>query len=202
MRFTAVARTSGREDPDRGKENELLEGLVEIPLALVEGSVASALDEPQPRIGDSPGRLLSERSGEQSVPVAADSIVPSGPTSAAVCVFDRKAYEEMGGKHPRAWDRFEQIITAETYLSFVTRFLLGFGIAFEVPAAVYVGAKLGLVDTPLLRKYRRHAILVNVLLAALLTPADPFSMVLMAVPLVALYEVSILVARRVNPVTS
>jgi sec-independent protein translocase protein TatC len=99
-------------------------------------------------------------------------------------------------------DRFEQIITAETYLSFVTRFLLGFGIAFEVPAAAYVGAKLGLVDAPLLKKYRRHAILANVLLAALLTPADPFSMVLMAVPLVVLYELSVLVARRVNPVPS
>jgi sec-independent protein translocase protein TatC len=98
-------------------------------------------------------------------------------------------------------DRFEQIITAEAYLSFVTRFLLAFGVAFEIPAATYVGAKLGLVDASLLRRYRRHAMVANFALAAMLTPADPFSMVLMALPLGALYEVSILVAKRVNPVS-
>ena len=49
-------------------------------------------------------------------------------------------------------DRFGQIITAETYLSFVTRFLLAFGVAFEVPAATYVGARLGPVTDSLLRK--------------------------------------------------
>lgn len=97
-------------------------------------------------------------------------------------------------------DRFEQIITADTYLSFVTRFLLAFGVAFEVPAATYVGAKLGLINAPGLRKYRRHALMVNLVLAALITPADPFSLVMLAVPLILLYEVSIFIARAVNPV--
>src|SRR5919205_4106324 len=78
-----------------------------------------------------------------------------------------------------ASDRYEQIITADTYLAFVTRFLLAFGLVFELPAATFVGAKLGLVSAPLLRRYRRHAIVVNAILAAALTPGqDPFSMVL------------------------
>ncbi|MBA2442110.1 MAG: twin-arginine translocase subunit TatC [Rubrobacter sp.] len=97
-------------------------------------------------------------------------------------------------------DRFEQIITADTYLAFVTRFLLAFGVAFEVPAATYVGAKLGIINAPALRKYRRHALMVNLVAAALITPADPFSLVLLAVPLILLYEVSIFIARAVNPV--
>ncbi len=101
------------------------------------------------------------------------------------------------------WDqsRYELIITPTNYLAFVTRFLLAFGIVFELPAATYVGAKLGLITAPFLRKYRRHAILINALLAAALTPTpDPFSMLLMMAPMVLMYELSIIIARYVNPV--
>lgn len=99
-------------------------------------------------------------------------------------------------------DRFELIITSNNYLSFVTRFLLAFGIVFEFPAATYVGAKLELVDAPLLKKYRKHAVVINTVLAAALTPGqDPFSMILMAVPMIVMYEVSIIIARYVNPVS-
>ena len=98
-------------------------------------------------------------------------------------------------------DRFEDIITADNYLSFATRFLFAFGIGFEMPAATYVGAKLGLISGDILRKYRKVAIVVNAVLAAALTPADVFSMILLAIPLIFLYEVSILIAAYVNPVT-
>jgi sec-independent protein translocase protein TatC len=99
-------------------------------------------------------------------------------------------------------DRYEAIITSGNYLSFVTRFLLAFGIVFELPAATYVGAKMELVDAPLLKKYRRHAIVLNTVLAAALTPGqDPFSMILMAVPMIIMYELSITIARYVNPVS-
>ena len=97
-------------------------------------------------------------------------------------------------------DRYNEVITADTYLPFVTRFLLAFGIVFELPAAAYVGANLGLLTADFLRRYRRHALIVNAVLAAALTPGqDPFSMILMAVPMVLMYELSILIARRVNP---
>ena len=99
-------------------------------------------------------------------------------------------------------DRYNTIITSQFYLQFVTRFLLAFGIVFEFPAATYVGAKLELVDAPLLKRYRRHAIVINTVLAAALTPGqDPFSMILMAVPMILMYEVSIIIARYVNPVS-
>jgi sec-independent protein translocase protein TatC len=102
------------------------------------------------------------------------------------------------------WDpeRYEEIITADTYLAFVTRFLLAFGIVFEFPAATYVGAKLELVDAAMLKKYRKHAIVVNTVLAAALTPGqDPFSMILMAIPMYVMYELSVVIARYVNPVS-
>jgi sec-independent protein translocase protein TatC len=97
-------------------------------------------------------------------------------------------------------DRYNEVITADTYLPFVTRFLLAFGIVFELPAATLVGAWMGLITADFLRRYRRHALVVNVVLAAALTPGqDPFSMILMAVPMVLMYEVSIFIARFVNP---
>src|SRR5215212_8372818 len=102
------------------------------------------------------------------------------------------------------WDpaHFDVNITSQYYLPFVTRFLLAFGIVFELPAATYVAAKLELVDAPLLKRYRKHAIIINTVLAAALTPGqDPYSMILMAVPMIAMYEISRLIARYVNPTT-
>ncbi len=99
-------------------------------------------------------------------------------------------------------DRYNTIITSQYYLSFVTRFLLAFGIVFEFPAATYVAAKLELVDAPFLKRYRKHAVVINTLLAAALTPGqDPYSMVLMAAPMIVMYEISIIIARYVNPVS-
>jgi sec-independent protein translocase protein TatC len=99
-------------------------------------------------------------------------------------------------------DRYNTIITSQFYLQFTTRFLLAFGIVFELPAATYVAAKLELVNAPLLKRYRRHAIVLNFILAAALTPGqDPYSMVLMAAPMVVMYELSIIIARYVNPVS-
>ena len=99
-------------------------------------------------------------------------------------------------------DRYNTIITSQFYLQFTTRFLLAFGIVFELPAATYVAAKLELVDAPFLKRYRRHAIVLNFIVAAALTPGqDPYSMVLMAAPMVVMYELSIIIARYVNPVS-
>ena len=97
-------------------------------------------------------------------------------------------------------DRFEALPTADTYLPFITRTLLAAGIVFELPAATYVGAKLGLVTSSVLKRFRKHALIFNAVLAAALTPSpDPFSMILMAVPLTVMYELSIIIARFVNP---
>jgi len=99
-------------------------------------------------------------------------------------------------------DRYETIITPSFYLAFTTRFLLACGLVFELPAATYVCARLGLIDANLLKKYRKHAIVGNTILAAAITPSpDPFTMVMLAVPLVVMFEFSIVIARYVNPTT-
>ncbi len=99
-------------------------------------------------------------------------------------------------------DRYTTMITPTYYLSFTTRFLLACGIVFELPAATYVCAKLGLIDANLLKKYRKHAIVGNTILAAAITPSpDPFTMIMLTIPLLIMYELSIVIARYVNPTT-
>ncbi len=102
-----------------------------------------------------------------------------------------------------AQNRYSEIITSDTYLAFVTRFLLAIGLVFEFPSATYVGTKLGLVNPNFLKKYRKHAVIINLIIAAAITPGqDPFSMSLVAVPLLMMYEVSILIARYAKPFES
>ena len=87
-------------------------------------------------------------------------------------------------------------ISLSSYISLLTSTLLAFGLVFEFPAAITVLSRLGLVSREFLRKYRRHAIVVILIIAALITPADPFSMLVAAAPLLLLYEASVLLAAR------
>lgn len=89
---------------------------------------------------------------------------------------------------------------ASDYFTFVALFLLAFGLTFEMPVVLVLLAKVGVVDDRFLRKNRRYAILIEAFLAAILTPSqDAFSMLALFVPLVVLYEISIVLARVVQP---
>jgi sec-independent protein translocase protein TatC len=88
------------------------------------------------------------------------------------------------------------VLTMSAQLSLVLGMLLGFGIVFEVPVVIAFLAMVGLVDWRWLAKYRRIAIVVNVTLAAIITPTgDPLNLAFMAVPLVLFYEIGIVLAR-------
>jgi sec-independent protein translocase protein TatC len=81
-------------------------------------------------------------------------------------------------------------------LGLVMAMLLGFGVVFEYPVIIAFLAMVGLVTPQFLTKYRRHAIVVNTLLAALITPTgDPLNLALMAVPMCLFYEIGIILAR-------
>jgi sec-independent protein translocase protein TatC len=93
---------------------------------------------------------------------------------------------------------FNQILQAERYLSFVSMFLLSFGLVFELPLIMLLLAWAHIVDYKRMRKVRRYAVVVEAILAMIITPSqDPFSMILMLVPLMLLYEVGIWLARLV-----
>lgn len=80
------------------------------------------------------------------------------------------------------------------YFGLVTMWSFGAGVLFELPVVVYLLSKLGLVTPRLLRKSRRYAIVGILIVAAFITPPDPVSQLLMAVPLTLLYEGSILIS--------
>ena len=81
------------------------------------------------------------------------------------------------------------------YLSFSAKLLLAFGLVFELPLVITFLAKLGIVSVPFLKKNRKYALLLFFVGAAILTPPDVVTQVMMALPLMVLYEISILGAR-------
>ena len=90
-------------------------------------------------------------------------------------------------------------INLDSYVSFIATLTFATGLVFEMPILVYFLAKIGILSSGWMRKSRRYAIVVIMILAAVLTPSpDIASMVLMFIPLYSLYEVSILVAANVE----
>ncbi|OUU03517.1 MAG: twin-arginine translocase subunit TatC [Flammeovirgaceae bacterium TMED32] len=85
-----------------------------------------------------------------------------------------------------------------SYVSTVTTLVLACALLFQLPIVVYFATKAGLVSSSLLKTYRKHSIIVILLLSAVLTPPDPFSQVLIAIPLGLLYQLSILIAVKLE----
>ena len=88
------------------------------------------------------------------------------------------------------------ILTMKEQLTLSLAMMLGFGVIFEVPVVIAFLSMVGLVSADFLARYRRVAIVVNVTLAAIITPTgDPFNLALMAVPMILFYEIGVLLAR-------
>jgi len=88
-------------------------------------------------------------------------------------------------------ESLEPIITIDEYLKFATRLIIAFGVIFEMPVILVLLGLLGIVTPAGLRKYRRHAIVILAIAAALLTPADVGTMLMLFTPMILLYELSI-----------
>lgn len=87
------------------------------------------------------------------------------------------------------------MLSIREYLSFTFKLLLAFGIIFELPIFMFFLARIGIVDSKMLTAKRKYAILLVFVVAALFTPPDVVTQVLMAIPLILLYEISIWVVK-------
>ena len=95
--------------------------------------------------------------------------------------------------------KFTPLINIEDYVGFFTKIMFGFGLAFELPIFAYFLALLGLVDDRQMTAFFKYAIVLIFIVAALLTPPDVLTQLLMAGPLIILYGFSILIVKMVNP---
>ena len=87
--------------------------------------------------------------------------------------------------------------TLASYASYIIMYTLPTGLVFELPLVMYFLTKVGLVTPEFLKKYRRHAAVIILVMAAIITPPDVMTQFLIGVPLYFLYEVSIIISRRV-----
>lgn len=94
-----------------------------------------------------------------------------------------------------ATDFIKPMPSLKEYLSFSIKFLLVFGLVFEFPVVLVLLARIGVVDAETLARKRKYAILLIFIFAAVMTPPDIISQVLMAFPLIGLYELSILFSK-------
>jgi len=85
-----------------------------------------------------------------------------------------------------------------SYVSTIASIIIASGVVFELPVIIFFLTKIGIVTPQFLTKYRKHSIVVIFILAAIITPPDIFSQILVSIPLLILYEVSIVISKRIT----
>ncbi|MCL4463699.1 MAG: twin-arginine translocase subunit TatC [Firmicutes bacterium] len=95
--------------------------------------------------------------------------------------------------------QLQPMISFNSYISYSLGLLIGFGLVFEMPVVMLILAKLGIVSSEFLARNRMYAMIIIFILAAIFTPPDVISQLLMGIPMTLLYELSILMARFVRP---
>ncbi len=96
-------------------------------------------------------------------------------------------------------EQVHSTITLDSYISTFVTLTLVMGVVFQLPVIAYFLAKIGIINGEMLAKYRQYAFLIIIITAAIITPPDLMTMVLVTVPLYILYEVSIVIAKHVKP---
>jgi len=95
-------------------------------------------------------------------------------------------------------ESIKNIITISSYLKTIISTVFFTGLLFQLPVVVYIFSKLGIITSQWLKKYRKHALVVILILAAIITPPDIFTQVLVCIPVLLLYELGILIAKRIE----
>ena len=95
-------------------------------------------------------------------------------------------------------DNIQNIWTVTSYFNTIVPLILGAGLAFQLPLVMYFLAKIGIVSAAYLRRVRKYAILIMLIVASMITPPDMLSPIVCTLPLMLLYEISILLCKKVE----
>lgn len=89
------------------------------------------------------------------------------------------------------------MVTLQSYMSTLMMMSLTMGLVFELPVVIWLLSRMGIVSSGFLRKYRRHAVVIILVIAAVITPtSDIFTLLLVSLPMYMLYEISILISKQ------
>jgi len=104
----------------------------------------------------------------------------------------------FGNYHVSSKILVDNMVSLESYVSMLASASLACGLAFELPIIIYFLSKIGLITASFLKKYRKHAIVVILIISAVITPPDVISQIIVSLPLLVLYEISIVIAKRIQ----
>lgn len=93
-------------------------------------------------------------------------------------------------------DKVHTMITLDSYISTFVSLTLLLGVVFQLPVITFILAKIGILNTSMMSKYRKHALIFIMLIAAIITPPDILTLLFVTIPLMALYEISLKLIRK------
>ncbi len=141
-----------------------------------------------------PGLHLKERRGSYGVVASVSFLFISGISFGFYVIAPLMVYIMVN------YQISELIVNQFDITSYVSTFIalvFGSGLLFQLPVVIYFLSKIGLITPMFLRKYRKHSVVVILIVAAIITPPDPLSQILITIPLYLLFEISILISANV-----
>jgi sec-independent protein translocase protein TatC len=141
-----------------------------------------------------PGLHLKERIGSRGVVAAISFLFLAGISFGYFVIAPLMVYVMV---NYQISDLIVNEFDITSYVSTFVALVFGSGLLFQLPVVIYFLSKIGLVTPQFLRRYRKHSIVVILIVAAIITPPDPLSQVLITIPLYLLFEISILISARV-----
>lgn len=142
----------------------------------------------------SPGLRKSERKGSRGFIIVSSFLFFIGVVFSFYIIAPLAVYFVY---HFEITGSIENNFTFNSHINMITNLLLGISLVFELPIIVYYLTKMGLVTPEFLKKYRKYSLVIVLIFSAFITPPDVASQVIVAIPILILYEISIMVSKRV-----
>lgn len=142
-----------------------------------------------------PGLHLNERKNSSGAVAVISTLFAAGVSFGYYVIAPLMVYVMV---NYRISDLIVNQFDITSYVSTFVALVVGSGLLFQLPVVIYFLSRFGIVTPKFLRKYRKHSIVIILIIAAIITPPDPLSQVLISLPLYFLFEISILISARVE----